>query len=284
MSAILGLTLGLGLLLIWQSGFETRRRARSLTADTRLRRTMDQAGLQHVTIVTFLLISGGVVAVATGIYFLATSTLTVSLVLCGITAVLPAWWLRHKADQRTKALRQMWPDVVDHLRSAVRAGLPLNEALAQLSYEGPQELQPAFRAYAADLKVTANMDATLDRLAHRLADPVADRIVAAVKLTREVGGADVSIMLSTLSGFLRTDARTRGELEARQSWTVNAARLAITAPWAILLVLCLEPRIAQAYSTPTGLMVLLGGAFVAVVSYRIMMRIARLPEPQRVVT
>ncbi|OFT44598.1 hypothetical protein HMPREF3160_00375 [Arthrobacter sp. HMSC06H05] len=283
MSAILGLMLGLGLLLIWQSGFPTRGGKKSLTSVSRLRRTMDRAGLQHVTTVTFLLISGCTVVVATGIYLLVTSTLTVSLVLAGITAVLPSWWLRHKADQRSKALRETWPDVVDHLRSAVRAGLPLNEALAQMSFEGPKELQPAFRAYAADLKVTANMEETLDRLAQRLADPVADRIISAVKLTREVGGADVSVMLTTLSGFLRTDARTRGELEARQSWTVNAARLAICAPWVILLVLCLEPRVAQAYSTPVGLMVLLGGALVAVVSYRIMMRIARLPEPQRVI-
>ena len=63
MSAILGLMLGLGLLLIWQSGFPTRGGKKSLTSVSRLRRTMDRAGLQHVTTVTFLLISGCTVVV-----------------------------------------------------------------------------------------------------------------------------------------------------------------------------------------------------------------------------
>ena len=39
---------------------------------------------------------------------------------------------------------------------------------------------------------------------------------------REVGGTDLGRLLSTLSGFLRDDARTRAELLARQSWSVNA--------------------------------------------------------------
>ena len=44
-------------------------------------------------------------------------------------------------------------------------------------------------------------------------------------------------------GFLREDARTRAELETRQSWTVNAARLAVAAPWAVLAMLSTNPRV-----------------------------------------
>ena len=57
------------------------------------------------------------------------------------------------------------------------------------------------------------MDA-LDRLKARMADPVADRLVVSLRLTREVGGADIGRLLQTLSEFLRQDARIRAELEA----------------------------------------------------------------------
>ena len=42
-------------------------------------------------------------------------------------------------------------------------------------------------------------------------------------MARQVGGSELGRLLRTLSAFLRADARTRGEIEARQSWTVNAA-------------------------------------------------------------
>ena len=37
--------------------------------------------------------------------------------------------------------------------------------------------------------------------------------------------------------MLREDLRTRGELRARQSWTVNGARVAVCAPWLVLALL-----------------------------------------------
>ena len=36
---------------------------------------------------------------------------------------------------------------MDHLRSAIRAGLSLPEALIQLSYRGPEELRDAFAIF-----------------------------------------------------------------------------------------------------------------------------------------
>jgi hypothetical protein len=100
--------------------------------------------------------------------------------------------------------------------------------------------------------------------------------------TREVGGADIGRLLQTLSEFLRQDARTRAELEARQSWTVNAARLAVCAPWIVLLLLGTQPSAVAAYQSAAGGAVLLGGLVASVVCYRVMLRIGALPEEKRV--
>jgi len=176
----------------------------------------------------------------------------------------------------------VWPEVVDHLASGVRAGLALPEAIAQLGDRGPEELREPFARFAEDYRATGRFAQCLDLLKARLADPVADRIIEALRITRDVGGTDLGRLLRTLSQFLRDDARTRGELEARQSWTVGAARLAAGAPWVVLALLSTRAEAAQAFNTPAGVGVLLGGAAACVVAYRMMLRIGRLPEEVRV--
>jgi tight adherence protein B len=115
-----------------------------------------------------------------------------------------------------------------------------------------------------------------------LADPVGDRICETMRVAREVGGSDVGSVLRTLSELLRADARTRAELEARQGWIVNGARLAVAAPWAVLLLLGTQSQTLRAYDSPGGTLLLVLGAGICVVAYRVMLRIGRLPQEQRV--
>jgi tight adherence protein B len=209
-----------------------------------------------------------------------------SLVIAGTFSVLagvaPFGYLRSRARKRREQLRLLWPDVIDSLSSAVRAGLSLPEALAQLGDRGPVALRPPFRRFADEYRVNGRFGDCLDHLKADLADPVGDRVVEALRLARDVGGHDLGRLLRTLSGFLRDDARTRGELESRQSWTVNAARLAVAAPWILLALLSLRPEAVDAYDSAAGLVVLAAGALVCVVAYRLMVRLARLPEDERV--
>src|SRR4029453_9592729 len=85
-------------------------------------------------------------------------------------------------------LREVWPHAIDNLASAVRAGLPLPEALAGLGERGPQALRPAFRAFGSDDRATGRFDHSRDRLKLALADPVADRVCETLRLVRDVGG------------------------------------------------------------------------------------------------
>jgi tight adherence protein B len=91
-------------------------------------------------------------------------------------------------------------------------------------------------------------------------------------------------MLRTLSAFLREDSRTRSELESRQSWTVNGARLAVAAPWLVLLTLSFQRDVISRYASTGGMMVLSIGAVTCFVAYRLMVRLGRLPQEQRVLS
>ena len=66
----------------------------------------------------------------------------------------------------------------------------------------------------------------LDRLKERLADPVADRIVEALRLAREVGGSDLGRLLRTLSAL-----PARGRAHPRASWRPGRAGPSTARGW-----------------------------------------------------
>jgi tight adherence protein B len=111
---------------------------------------------------------------------------------------------------------------------------------------------------------------------------VGDRVVEALRVAREVGGGDLGRLLRSLSSFLREDARTRSELESRQAWTINGARLAVSAPWLVLLMLSFQREVITRYATGAGVVVLLLGAALCTSAYWLMMRIGRLPAERRI--
>lgn len=284
MSAVLGLTLGVGFLLVWMS-FWPSSEARRTAPSGWYERTQDQLILAGAPAVTPWALMGASAAVGVIVALAAagaSGSPVIGVAFAAIASRGPFALVASRAAKRQSSMRDVWPEAVDHLASGIRAGLSLPEALSQLGERGPEQLRAPFTAFAEDFRATGRFGDCLDALKARLADPVADRIVEALRITRDVGGTDVGRLLRTLSQFLRDDSRTRGELEARQSWTVNAARLAVAAPWMVLALLATRPANAQAYNSPSGVSVLLIGGASTVLAYRIMVRIGRLPQESRV--
>lgn len=284
--AMIGLILGLGLLTIWASLWDVEDRPHRRTAldgwSDRIRDDLVRVGLGTVPAAALPGVSIGLGLVVAAVVSSVSGALVVALALGGLASLAPLVALRALAHRRRTELREVWPEVVDHIGSAVRAGLSLPESLVQVGDKGPEALRAPFVEFARDYQASGDFGTSLDRLKARLADPVGDRIIEALRITRDVGGTDLGVLLRTLSAFLREDARARAELEARQSWTINASRLALVAPWIVLGLMSTRPQAAQAYDTPAGFTVILAGAIISLVAYRVMMRIARLPQDERV--
>jgi tight adherence protein B len=283
MGTAVGLVFGAGVLLIWRV-FTAPPRSRDSAAagSSRLGRLLQSAGISTVSaggLGWLMLLSGA----SGGLLLLAISrTPPVAIVFAALAAYAPMAIVRSRVRRRRRDLAEVWPEAVDNLASAVRAGLSLPEALTQLGERGPTSLRPAFASFGHDYLATGRFGDCLDRLRSDLADPVGDRVVEALRIAREVGGGDLGRMLRALSRFLRDDARTRSELESRQAWVVNGARLAAGAPWAVLLVLSTQPEVIGRYRSPAGVVVLAVGAATCLVAYQLMVRLGRLPEERRV--
>jgi tight adherence protein B len=280
--ALLGLLLGSGLLLVWRSGPRAPKRRSDPRRPGGRQQTLSAAGLTGINGTQLLALQIGLGVLVLIVVLLTTGTVTVSLVFGLFGFAVPSVQVRRLAARRTADLREVWPEVVDNLASAVRAGLSLPEGLSALATRGPEVLRPPFARFAAEYRSTGRFNACLDRLKDDLADPVGDRIVETLRVAREVGGTDLGRVLRTLATFLREDARARAELETRQGWVVSAARLAVAAPWAVLLLLATQSTTLAAYDSPLGTAILLGGGVICVVAYRVMLRIGRLPQDVRV--
>jgi tight adherence protein B len=282
MGAVIGLLLGTGLCLIFFALTGAPPAASSQPRRSAVQSLLARAGVEGVTTtgVAVLCLSSALVA---GVLMLAISgTAPVAVMFALMAAYLPLAVLGGRARRRQHELAELWPEAVDNLGSAVRAGLSLPEALAQLSERGPQPLREPFARFAADYQASGRFNESLDVLKQRLADPVGDRVVEGLRVAREVGGGDLGRVLRTLSAFLRDDLRTRAELEARQAWTVNGARLAVASPWIVLLMLSFQREVIRRYATTEGTVVLIGGALVCLIAYRLMVRLGRLPAERRV--
>ncbi len=284
MGVALGLTTGVGLLLVWLALTGPPPKPRPRVASGRLRELLDRAGLAGTSASGVLVVCACTALVAFALVLVLSRVVPVALAFGLLAGYLPVAALSGRARRRQRDLAEVWPEAVDNLASAVRAGLSLPEALGQLGERGPEPLREAFTAFASDYLVTGRFGESLDRLKLRLSDPVGDRVVEGLRIAREVGGGELGSLLRNLSTYLREDARTRAELESRQAWTVNGARLAVAAPWLVLLMLCFQRDVVARYASPTGVLVLALGGGLCLLAYRLMVRIGRLPTERRVLS
>jgi tight adherence protein B len=279
---LLGALLGLGLLLVVSPWLYPRGENTAASGPaSRVRDLLVHAGLERVTVTTFLVVSA-IVGILCAALVLALVPVTVLAIAAGVVgAAVPTIVAIARSRAARKAARVVWPDVVDHLVSAVRSGLALPDSVVTLAHAGPPSTRKAFEAFESDYRATGNFAESIDRLKVRLADPVADRILETLRMAREVGGTELTHVLRALAAYLRSDAALRAEVEARQSWVVVAARLGVAAPWIVLFLLSTRPEAASAYNSPAGVVVVAVGLLTSVVAYRIMLAVGRLPEERR---
>ncbi|MET1052171.1 MAG: type II secretion system F family protein [Mycetocola sp.] len=281
---LLGCVLAAGTLLAaspWLFPSRPERAAKPQAVASGFASTLALAGLGRVPPPVFVTLSLVLAVLMGGLAQAVFGVSALSLCAGVVGGCLPAIVVVWRARTRRAMNRTLWPDVVDHLVGAVRSGLALPDAVASLAHSGPDGLRADFLAFENDYRRTGSFGGCLDRLKAALADPVPDRIIETLRMARDVGGTDLTVVLRSLAAYLREDIAIRAEVEARQSWIRNAAKLGVAAPWCILLLLATRPEAALAYNSGGGAVLIAGGAAVSVLAYRAMLAIGRLPQERR---
>ena len=277
---VISLLGALGVLLVFD-GLTRRGDASGWRALARADSWVQEAAIGSLTAARLLALS----LVAGAVGALGIAGLTASLVpavavgLC--CAYLPPAMVAARRRRRRRRFREAWPDAISAMVAAVRAGMSLPEVCVEVAERGPKDLQGAFGAFASAYRASGRFSESLERLRSHAADPIADRVVVALRLANEVGGTDLVRVLRALGDLVRQDLQTRREIEARWSWTVTAARLAAAAPWIVLVVMATRPEAASVYDSTAGIATIGAGLVATVIGYRLMLRAGSLPDDRR---
>lgn len=214
-------------------------------------------------------------------------TAITAFVITGVLLVVAAmrsprefqFWTMSRMSRSESIPLDVWPDAVDDVASAIRAGMSLPYAVCHLAHHGPSELQPTFGQVETTYLSSGDFLRALDHV-RQLHQPVAIKFVSAISVAYQVGGSELGTVLRALSDAVRDEVKLRGEIDARQSWTVNGARLAVAAPWVTVLLLSVRNSAAQVYTSSAGIKLLTACAVLTGIAYLVMVRIGSLPEQQ----
>lgn len=282
MTTLVAALAAMGLLLVYDGVVRPAARPRAPLWSS-LDALASESGIRGLNPARLVAACGAAAALALILAAAVTGSAVVAFALSVPMGAMPVSIARRRRDARRRRLREQWPDALATLIAGVRAGVSLGECCAALAERGPDGIRPGAAAFASTYYATGSFTAGLSSMQEELADPVADRVAAALRLAHEAGGTDLVRVLRALADFLREDTRVRKEIEARWSWTVTAARVAAAAPWIVLLLMASQPEAARAYDSATGAAVIAGGALSTLAGYRLMLRAARLPEEKRVI-
>lgn len=191
-------------------------------------------------------------------------------------------FLNSKAKARRRSLGKVWPEVIDSLASAASSGLSITESLIQLAEAGPESLRPYFRAFSQNLTFGYSSAEALEALKRELGDIRADRLIEVVLIANAIGGAGFHEALRTQATLTRHELALWGEIESKQGWVSGTAKIAVAAPWLIVVMLSSRPDNAASYASEAGASVLLLGLVVSVLAYRLIQILGSITQPKRI--
>jgi len=178
-----------------------------------------------------LAISAGGALVAAFVELAARPGLVAFIILMiGGIAAPPYFTLRYLQKRHTAKFLDQFPDAIDLIVRAVRAGLPVVGALDATGREMPDPVGMEFRLITADLRIGIEFDEALRRADTRIRLTDFSFFVASLVLQRESGG-NLSETLSILSGVLRRRRELRMKVAAMTSEAKTSAIVIASLPF-----------------------------------------------------
>lgn len=187
-----------------------------------------------------------------------------------------------RAKSRTDAIAKLWPEVIESLQSAAKSGIGLIDAMGELGESGPWQIRKQFASFVQEIDSGLSFNEALTNLKQALGQLHADRLIELIRIVHLSGGAGYLDSLASQATITRSEIATWGELESKQGWVTGTAKLALVAPWIIVLFLASRPENVKIYNTNEGLTILLLGLIVSLIAYRLIGLLGNLTKPKRV--
>ena len=205
---------------------------------------------------TVAAVAGATVGAVAG--FLLTRWVAVAIVAGVVGALAPNAWVNAKAARQRLARQEALAKVTDRLRSAVRAGTDLKEALVRAADAAPPALHEEMATLREMVRLRGVKEA-LEGLAEITEDPFVQRF-AIVLGNAYQGGGRLGNLLGAVSEAAALQARTAQEIRARQTQLRISANVLGVLPFALMVYLRdASPSFLRSYGTLQGQLVMVVG-------------------------
>ena len=240
-----------------------------------------QAGYQNIQPAQFVLLLVGGLASTVVILAVITNSLLISIAVCVCVGAQLLESFQSRVAAETQKANTQWPKYLDSIHSATWAGATLEQALLDSISSAPAKHSWALLEFEKDHNSGIPFSDSLNNLKARLANPIADRFIEITRLASASGGRGYLNALRAQSLQLRLENSTWAEINVKQNWVLGTAKLAVLAPWLILVLLSLRPETAIAFQSESGVAVLALGTVASLLAFRLIKTLGKLPPRQR---
>jgi tight adherence protein B len=191
--------------------------------------------------------------------------------LAGVLLGMLAGWLgarlivSWRIARRRAAFADQLPDVLQLVAGSLQSGFSLPQALGAVVREDSQPAAGEFSRALAETRIGADLEVALDRVADRMDSTDLRWAVMAIRIQRTVGGNLVEVLRTTVV-TMRERAQLRRHVRALSAEGRLSAYILLALPLVIggWLLLTRRSYVHPLYSTPFGLVMLIGAAVLMV--------------------
>ena len=261
--------------LVVHESDDDARLARWLPGAVQLRLTLNRTGrsITLVRYVSWMATTALVVFVA--IAAISGGKLLVSLLAAAAVGILgPRFIVRRMIKRRLAAFTRQFPEAIDLIVRALRAGLPLTEAMVTIGDECANPMGAEFRRVAGAMAIGRSVEEALWEIERNIDSAELRFFIISIATQIQTGG-NLGETLGTLAGLLRQRAQMRMKVKAMTGEARASAGVLGSLPFAIaLLMFFTNPGyITPLFTDPRGWVMLAGGAMMLTIGVGIMAKL-----------
>ena len=183
---------------------------RAVSVARRLELLLYQAGM-GIRVGAFLLLVASLAMVGYLVGYTVFHRMLHAILLMTLGAFLPIMFLQHRKSVRMRAFSEEFPDALDLLVSALRAGISFSAALQIVADESPEPIRSEFAIVVEEQALGLELREALANLARRVDSLDLKFFVTAVVLQRDTGG-NLTEVLENTGRLIRDRFRILGDV------------------------------------------------------------------------
>ena len=241
-----------------------------------IQKLIKQADIK-MTVGTFLLMSG---ICFMGAYVLIWVTIRYQLVALAVAVLamfIPCFYVRHVRNKRFWKFEEQFPEAIDLIARALRAGHAFTTALAMVAEEIPNPVGSEFRLLYDRQNYGMPLDEAMRDLAERLPLIDARFFVTAVLMQRETGG-NLAEVLDNLANVIRERFQVKRQVRVLTAHgRITGWVLAGFPPALALMMFIMSPEhLTIMVEDPLGIQMIVGAVIMQIIGTLLIRKLVQI--------